>query len=314
MKTSNTVTKRTIKNNIYTINIKSMQVQGNREYQEDCFFIKHIPNHIVLAGVFDGHGGGSCSKWANMNFQKKMVTGMEALHKTKYKCMLNSMLADKTKIIPRNVTKLVNMLRNAYETVELNDIIMSSDSEYDKLKRINDFLYEYLLKTTLGKISATWDDMSIPKINAGQKTFKAGSTVAVVLVVGFTVHIMWLGDSRTIFIRDEEDKINSTRDHKPDERDVPADSNAFVVNNRVNGILGVGRALGDNGKKLRGALKRTPEYVSYAFNRSTTIVVGSDGLYDQNSHNDILHMPLESIKTDDYSDNTTVVRIDFHRT
>jgi len=298
-----------IKNDIFDINVESVQVQGKREYQEDQFFIHHIPKHIVLTGIFDGHGGDKCSKWLNENFKKDMIIGMEKLHKTTHKCLINTMLADQSKITPGNISNLLKMLKKEYVSVELNKIILSSEDEYIKLKKINDFLYEYLMKKTLFDSSKQWDKLSIPRIDTGESSYRAGCTALIVLMVGHTIHIMWVGDSRAIFIRDHEPTINSTKDHKPHQDDIVGGSNAFVSNNRVNGILGVGRAIGDNGRRLRGALKRTPDYISYWFDDKTTIILGSDGLYDENNHPDILNMDLKKIKSEEYADNTTVVKI-----
>ena len=77
--------------------------------------------------------------------------------------------------------------------------------------------------------------------------------------------------------------------------------------------MGVGRAIGDNSLKLRGALKRDSDYLSYDFKEETTLIMASDGLYDIHDHSEIIHLDVDTVRSDDYNDNMTMIRIDVKR-
>lgn len=299
-----------ITNNKYSLDVQGNQVIGSRDYQEDFYFIEHIPNHITVAAIFDGHGGALCSRWLNTYFKKEIRKNLDELHQKSSKKLLNCMLSDEKRRTQTNINKIINMLKKEYQSDILDKIVLSKLEGFEKLKKMNDFLYEFLLKKTIHTIAKRWDKLSIGHLDKGKREYRAGSTLSVVLVVGYTVHIAYVGDSRIIFVIDDEKVINSTKDHKPDPADL-ADGmpDAFVRNGRVNGVLGVGRAIGDNGIKLRGAIKRTPDYISYEFKKSTRVILGSDGLYDKLDHNSILKMSPNNLRSENFVDNTTMIKI-----
>src|SRR3989344_3291792 len=224
--------------------IQSMQIIGTRNYQEDEYFIKIIPKHIIIAGIFDGHGGGSCSKWVSKMFQRIILKTLDMLHNSSYKVLINIMLSNSKERNQKNYIKLIQLL-NA-NSISLNDIIKENISIFSKLKKINNFLYEDLLK----------------KKNTRNK-YTCGTTVLISLIVGHTVHILWIGDSRTVWKIDNNKSVFSTKDQKQKIEDLLP--GAFIENKRINGVLAVGRAIGDNGTKTIGALKRTPSYINFNF-------------------------------------------------
>jgi serine/threonine protein phosphatase PrpC len=188
-----------------------------------------------------------------------------------------------------------------------------------KLKNINNFFYEDLLKKAIGKISNGWDKLSLPKIGDKRNKYTSGTTALVTLVVGHTVHLLWIGDSRTVWKVDNNKSVFSTLDHKPNKDDLI--NGAFIKNNRINGVLAVGRAIGDNGRKTRGCLKRTPSYINFEYKKKTEIVMGSDGVYDKISSN---HHVFETSFTNKimkqkrkeemfFTDNTTFIKIQLNK-
>jgi serine/threonine protein phosphatase PrpC len=303
-----------IKEKAYTANIKSVQVQGSREYQEDEYLIKHIPKHIVLAGIFDGHGGGYCSKWVKTMVEYTIEQNLDVLHKKSYKRLLNKMLESTEDQTPTNYTALMTSLRKHYKLPSLYTLLEMKDTAI-KLHKINDFLYEHLLKNSIQDVSEKWDEYSIPRIGQKKRNkYTSGTTLLISLIVGFTVHLIWVGDSRTIFTKDSIEGVFSTKDHKPTEDDLPDNSDGFIHNNRINGILGVGRTIGDNSRKLRGCITRDSSYVKYKFTKKTSIVMASDGLYDMSSNAESMNIALNTVKSEDYSDNMTMIRIDIEHT
>jgi serine/threonine protein phosphatase PrpC len=296
--------------------IQSIQIIGTRDYQEDEFFIKRIPKHIIIAGIFDGHGGGACSKWVSSTFQKIIIKTMQMLHQSKYKILINSMLDNKNDTKKKYIDLIKLLKENFDSSSDLTKIVNENISLYNKLKKINNFLYEDLLKKAINKISQQWDKTSIPKIGEKRRNkYTSGTTALVTLIVGHTVHIMWIGDSRTVWKNDTNKSVYSTKDHKPIKKDLV--DGAFIKNNRINGVLAVGRAIGDNGIKTRGALKRTPSYVNYEFKKKTDIVMGSDGVYDKISSNHTVFedsfikkiMKQKRGELGFFTDNTTLIKI-----
>lgn len=293
--------------------IQSMQIIGTRNYQEDEYFIKIIPKHIIIAGIFDGHGGGSCSKWVSKMFQRIILKTLDMLHNSSYKVLINIMLSNSKERNQKNYIKLIQLL-NA-NSISLNDIIKENISIFSKLKKINNFLYEDLLKKTINKISMEWDKISIPKIKNTRNKYTCGTTVLISLIVGHTVHILWIGDSRTVWKIDNNKSVFSTKDHKPNIEDLLP--GAFIENKRINGVLAVGRAIGDNGTKTVGALKRTPSYINFNFKKKIEIIMGSDGVYDKINSNHIVFDPefeQKIIKQKEkqekfFTDNTTFIKI-----
>lgn len=296
--------------------IQSIQIIGTRDYQEDQYFIKSIPKHIIVAGIFDGHGGGSCSKWVNKMFQRIILKTLDTLHKSSYKVLLNKMLGLQKFRTSKNLELLLKSLNiNNHDFGKITNIMKEPLPLFDKLKKLNDYLYEDLLKKSLQKISDGWDKISIPNIQDKRNKYTCGTTALITLVVGHTVHIIWIGDSRTVWKVDNNKSVYSTKDHKPDKNDLL--EGAFIKNGRINGVLAVGRAIGDNGMKTKGALKRTPSYISYEYKKNTEIVMGSDGVYDKLSSNHTVFEPsfIEKInqqkkgKLGFFTDNTTMIKI-----
>jgi len=317
-------------------NLQSIQIIGNRDYQEDEYFIisnindtkniknceynenlKISPEHIIIAGIFDGHGGGTCSKWVSNIFQKIIVKTIGMLHKSKYKILINHMLENEYNRNEKNFLILIKSLEKHYPSEKLKAIVYEDITMLKKLNKINDFLYEDLMKKAIHKISEKWDAISIPKIKDKRNKYTCGTTVLITLVVGHTVHIMWIGDSRTIWKVDSDTSVYSTKDHKPNKDDLM--NGAFIKNDRVNGVLAVGRAIGDNGKKTRGALKRTPSYIHYEYKNKTDIIMGSDGVYDKlnNNRQAFDHSFIQKIqkqkqndkKDNFFTDNTTFIKL-----
>ena len=50
--------------------------RGKRKYQEDRYLIADLGHDMVLAAVFDGHGGDACAQYAVENFVEHVKKGL----------------------------------------------------------------------------------------------------------------------------------------------------------------------------------------------------------------------------------------------
>jgi serine/threonine protein phosphatase PrpC len=121
-----------------------------------------------------------------------------------------------------------------------------------------------------------------------------GSVVCSVIIDSQTVYCANLGDSRAILgLSDCKSGISLSRDLKPSlqtETDRIKRCGGFVSNNRVNGRLGVSRAIGDFEFKVNGSgvgvesiVSCVPEIRSYPLfgaNEPSFVVIACDGLFD----------------------------------
>lgn len=125
---------------------------------------------------------------------------------------------------------------------------------------------------------------------------ESGTTFTGALVTPDKVYLINLGDSRTIVIKSDDDFVE-TRDHKPndpEERKRISANGGEVVNlygtYRVNGVLGVARALGGYELKCKEGIKGysgdasyvspVPDVLEVDRESSEQIILACDGLFD----------------------------------
>jgi len=152
-----------------------------------------------------------------------------------------------------------------------------------------------LLYLTMKTLAAEWDK---------NETDTSGSTVNVCLLDRVTgiLFFMNLGDSRALLINNETKKIELiTRDHElesPEEkvkvklRTLKKNGSKCRVTKtsgdclRVQGQVAMSRAMGDNMEEIEGCLSREPDIYKFELQKpyNYTIVMGSDGLFDDLSN------------------------------
>ncbi|KAG0724785.1 Protein phosphatase 1K, mitochondrial [Chionoecetes opilio] len=52
-------------------------ILGNRTYQEDRYVVENLPNNILCAAVFDGHGGAECAEYCAHNLKSVLLEELE---------------------------------------------------------------------------------------------------------------------------------------------------------------------------------------------------------------------------------------------
>lgn len=128
-------------------------------------------------------------------------------------------------------------------------------------------------------------------------TGRDGSTAICALVVEDVLYLINLGDSRGL-VFEEDDIVLASRDHKPTndlEKKRIEDADGFVMNGRVDGMLAVSRAFGDNtlkGDTYKGSKAKVspvPDIYIKKLNedKKYNLVLACDGLWDVMSNQDV---------------------------
>ena len=233
--------------------ISTAQTKGNRQYNEDRFDVRPITDTVTLLTVCDGHGGYRCAEFAIHWFPNHVHDlYMQALHDH------HGRYDNKTEILTEALTSTVE----AWDRICLAGPAPTSQNKADALFK----------NLTQGP-------------GAG-----SGSTLAACLIDTVTekMYTISLGDCRVDWQSDR------TLDQKIDANHLAAikpffPGRAVLIRNRVNGILAIGSAIGNNGRNLVGLINRHP-YVSdvVSFDKARSggtegkfkVIVASDGLWD----------------------------------
>jgi len=126
----------------------------------------------------------------------------------------------------------------------------------DTFLSVNDAWYQSLFSTT-----------SFSKVD-----YFCGSTGVVVLLYNGLVYAANVGDSRAVLYNQNHSVIRLTKDHKPEVEEEEMrirDAGGYVIENRIGGILGISRCLGD--------FYLSPYVIPDAYVSSHVLPVQSDG-------------------------------------
>lgn len=203
------------------------------------------------------------------------------------------------------------------------------------------------LETCLGQVSHSWDNMCLTRLKGDypqtveerEELFRkvptsyytdelhSGTTVVAVLLdlPNQRGHLLNLGDSRMLW-KDygvNRSRLKSTRDHKPDEKDLgPLGGKVTRQQNdnpRVNGDLAVGRAMGDNTRDLMGTIKHDADVKEFTWTGRNhfRVVLASDGVWDVLSNSTVMKMDtaedvVQASLRAGSQDNVTCGMIDVH--
>lgn len=148
--------------------------------------------------------------------------------------------------------------------------------------------------------------LDITEINFFQKSSNdsSGCCVVVALVDNTHITIANVGDCRAILVGRAE-TVFSTQDHRPTdptEQSRVEAAGGFVVRNRVFGLLGVSRSLGDKDFKtedVSGSVISTPDISKIPLSPDHEfLVLASDGVWDRLSTEDVLTLVFKSLYAD----------------
>lgn len=128
---------------------------------------------------------------------------------------------------------------------------------------------------------------------------KVGTTALSAYITRDNLYVANLGDSRALLVEEDGEIYQLSHDHKPDnadEKERIEKAGGFVLNlfggvARVNGEIAVPRALGDFGYKEGDnmLIENTPEVLSHGLRPGSFFVLGSDGLWDALSNQEIVN-------------------------
>jgi protein phosphatase 1K len=78
--------------------------RGKRKYQEDRYLIADLGHDMVLAAVFDGHGGDACAQYAAENFVEHVKARLGEQGDDTH---LDSVLAEAFESVDRNFAEFI---------------------------------------------------------------------------------------------------------------------------------------------------------------------------------------------------------------
>ena len=250
--------------NFFRYGICSMK--GWRKTMEDKFLVKlnigpKKSTHIF--GIFDGHGGREVSKFISDHFVEEFLKN-ENYEKGDIKtCLKETFL---------NLDKKLLEQSSMQEMTEDHFLFMQEFnlSEESEINIIEDNGYKYI------------EDIS----------YTRGSAAIVLVIHNHTeLYFANIGDSRGIIIRNGNNFVRMTNDHKPnnnDEKKRIKKAGSKILDNRINGLLNMSRSFGDYQFKLRRDLRQVEQAVSACpeitfmkrTKRELFIVLACDGVWD----------------------------------
>lgn len=267
-------------------NITQYQHVGSREYQEDRMVV--IPGfaklpHFTLCLVCDGHGGDATSEFLINEYPKQLSVAFDQYRMIKENAKKNG-TPDKTKPQENVTTHLMGLalercimlwdekcfgnVARRFQDPEMRSVFANNDTR-------EAFFNKYC------------DEKEWKK-----KGLRAGSTLNC-MVIDFKkcrAHILNIGDSRTTWIVGEAN-LGQTMDHTVKRKLEKTQGVACdVVDGRLEGILAMSHAIGDNDEPLLGKVKRDYQTTVVDFKgQNFRAVTATDGLFDVRTNHQLLY-------------------------
>lgn len=182
-------------------------MQGWRGTMEDAHICRtELDSNTSLFAVLDGHGGKEVAVFVSRHFCPELLRNPHFAAKRFEKALT--------------------------ETFLYMDILMVKPEGLQELYKIQQDIPD----------NYTVDEQTVEEMENW-----AGTTACVALLYGEELYVANAGDSRCVLARGGQ-ALDMSTDHKadlPSEQERVANAGGFVKDGRVNGILGVSRALGD---------------------------------------------------------------------
>lgn len=190
-----------------SVEYAATSMQGWRETMEDAHICRtELDSHTSLFAVFDGHGGKEAAVFVSRHFCQELLQNPNFAAKRFSKALIETFLyMDLLMVKPEGLQELYKIQQ---------DIPDSYAVDAESVEEMQDF---------------------------------AGTTACVALIYGDELYVANAGDSRCVLARGNK-AFDMSVDHKadlPSEKERVIKAGGFVKDSRVNGILGVSRALGD---------------------------------------------------------------------
>lgn len=251
---------------------------GQRDSQEDRFSITELSKTHTLFTVCDGHGGDACVEFVIDNFPN--------VFKRHYA---------ESKAKSPNIDKIF--------AKSVQEIIDTWDTKC--LGKEHGIVDEATKRAFFEKLDIE---------TYSRKGYESGCTLTAVFLNldKRKFHVCNLGDSRAAW--QLNNVITASKDHKvPATWEVPG-FKTWIEDERLQGDLAMSCSIGDLTADLTGVVGRKPDISSVSFGKNEcTIIVGSDGLFDEVSSQEALFREIteakELLKPDPHEDNVTVIHI-----
>lgn len=244
-------------------------MQGWRETMEDAHICEEdLDQDTSLFAVFDGHGGKEASIFVSRHFCPELLRNPNFKSKNFEKALI--------------------------ETFLYMDILMVKPEGLQELYKIRQDIP---------------DNYSVEIQTVEEMGETAGTTACVALLHGNDLYVANAGDSRCVLARNGR-AIDMSVDHKadlPSEHIRVIKAGGFVKGSRVNGILGVSRALGDFELKTNQFLPldgqiitSLPEVKTVKLTgQDTFLVLACDGIWDVLSSQQCVSFILDKLEDED---------------
>lgn len=244
---------------------------GTRNYQEDVLQYRCVSDRFHLFTICDGHGGSNQCATFTANEMENQIE-ME-VHRAE-----EAIRADKVRLIPL-LERVVNRVVRMWDIKSFGESLLQIQCEKERELFFKD-VHVSSAKTCTS--SAETEKMSLTDRCSG-------STLTTILIDAgsYPVRIAaaYLGDSKFTIKKDSDGTCFVSRDHVPLPNTLPpsvvqAYPSSHVQDRRLNGVLAMTHAVGDNTVQLFGCVQRAPSTFFCTSRSSFCICMGSDGFWD----------------------------------
>jgi serine/threonine protein phosphatase PrpC len=256
-----------------TCTVASVGCQGIRPEMEDSDVVcaLHEAKGHLFMGIFDGHGGSGASTFV----AKQIVACLVATPSWK-------------RYIKGHATCIADLGESMKETLENVDLILESHQKVGHgLKAGSD-----------GVIGVGMGQEYSNSETKHQYLDKSGTTACIAIVTPSVIVCANVGDSRCILAMDGSFTKEMSFDQKPEnakERERIVTAGGKVHSGRIDGELGVARALGDFRFKVNGKVTNLPDISVHPRQPNDDfLVIACDGLWDVLSSSEVLSVIYES--------------------
>eukprot|EP01083_Nonionella_stella_P267997 905638_1 len=287
--------------------------KGERKTMEDhhlCQFTFANHEHYSLFGIFDGHNGSEASHYVADNLYKALndlpdLEDSDAIMKAVEQ--MDKEFLEKTQ---DNAGSTIVFVLTFHQTV-MNDAIHD--------------IFSPLCPTPSPKVtnnsSFGYGNMRYSGAHppAAPSTGLRRAAVGDSLLAGFeskhSGRVFWCGDARAFIVRSADDDFENTfsvltTDHNtdnPDECERVIQMGGKIINNRVDGKLGVTRAFGDRRMKYEGSpVICKCEYKEFNAEIGYALLLSCDGLTEKWSDKTLMEKLEFNLKQDDNKDDDWV--------
>lgn len=284
--------------------------------REDMFavlpFVQELADHpsITIFAVFDGHGGQRAAQLASNRLPHLFLKSYRR-SQTVHSALRHAFLATDAEVIselsaaPSKPDALSRCPSGTlYAATALQRAPSRSDSQVSDKSSTAATSEEPPVPRALPDVALTsnrYKNESYSFSNPVKLSAGCGTTATVVTLIGDTLSVAHVGDSRAVLGRANGEVIRLCEDHRPgreDEQERIVSAGGLVVcvsgTCRVNGVLAVSRAIGD--VDLKKYVIAEPDIASMNLQGDEEyMILGSDGLWDVVSDEESVQLVRDAV-------------------